>query len=401
MARASGWRLQQLDTQAWSRRGAPAASAGRGPQPQPQAKDWDRNYVHSLDWRWLTEPLNEGPGESWINPTVDLVNGETMTPLERLFAVADCANGIGSKLDITRWTFLNNDLAVHVHRVPDGDWIGIRAETSYGPDGIGTTVGTLFDEKAQWQHPAVGARTAPSSPAKVQLATRFSSYTVASCTLAVGRDDVHHWQMRADRRRDQTRDVGRRHRAGRPDDRGPHAGADEFGVQAGRPGLEHAIGRRERRADQSRADQHHVATSVVDHRRNDLCRKVLRTHPRTVSHPRCTDQHVDGTDQVVGGPDKPIDRRRIREVQVSRESRRAITPKLGGDPLTDIGAAGPHQHQITAGGQSRRSRECNGRCRFGDDYCSSGLAHEGHRSAAMGRSAAKIWWSTTGDTKTA
>ena len=50
------------------------------------------------------------------------------------------------KLDITKWTFLNTDLAVHVFRVPDGDWIGIRAETSYGPDGIGTTVGTLFDE---------------------------------------------------------------------------------------------------------------------------------------------------------------------------------------------------------------------------------------------------------------
>ena len=47
----------------------------------------------------LTEPLSEGPGESWINPTVDLVNGESMTQLERLFAVADCANGTGSKLD--------------------------------------------------------------------------------------------------------------------------------------------------------------------------------------------------------------------------------------------------------------------------------------------------------------
>jgi hypothetical protein len=109
-------------------------------------KDWDRNYVHSLDWRWLTQPLNDGPGESWIKPTVNLVNGETMTPLERLFAVADCANGIGSKLDITKWTFLNNDLVVHVHRIPDGDWVGIRAETNYGPDGVGTTVGTLFDE---------------------------------------------------------------------------------------------------------------------------------------------------------------------------------------------------------------------------------------------------------------
>ena len=69
-----------------------------------------------------------------------------MTPLERLFAVADCANGIGSKIDITKWTFLNNDLVVHVHRIPDGEWVGIRAETNYGPDGIGTTVGTLFDE---------------------------------------------------------------------------------------------------------------------------------------------------------------------------------------------------------------------------------------------------------------
>ena len=116
------------------------------------AKDWDRNYVHSLDWRWLTEPLNEGPGESWIKPTVDLVNGETMTQLERLFAVADCANGIGSKIDITKRTFLNTDLAVHVFRVPDGDWIGFRAETNYGPDGIGTTIGTLFDEQG-----AIGA----------------------------------------------------------------------------------------------------------------------------------------------------------------------------------------------------------------------------------------------------
>ena len=32
------------------------------------AKDWDRNYVHSLDWRWLTKPLTDGPGESWLKP---------------------------------------------------------------------------------------------------------------------------------------------------------------------------------------------------------------------------------------------------------------------------------------------------------------------------------------------
>ncbi|MFZ1177215.1 MAG: thioesterase family protein [Mycobacterium sp.] len=147
VARASGWRLQQLDTQSLAHATAPLPGPLSEARSRNLEKDWDRNYVHSLDWRWLTEPLNKGPGESWIKPTVDLVNGETMTQLERLFAVADCANGIGSKLDITKWTFLNTDLAVHVFRIPDGDWIGIRAETNYGPDGIGTTVGTLFDEQ--------------------------------------------------------------------------------------------------------------------------------------------------------------------------------------------------------------------------------------------------------------
>ena len=152
VARASGWRLQQLDTEAVAHAATPLPRPLAEAHSRNLAKDWDRNYVHSLDWRWLTEPLNPGPGESWIKPIVDLVSGETMTPLERLFAVADCANGIGSKIDIRKWTFLNTDLVVHVFRVPDGEWIGIRAETNYGPDGIGTTVGTLFDEQG-----AIGA----------------------------------------------------------------------------------------------------------------------------------------------------------------------------------------------------------------------------------------------------
>ncbi len=147
VARASGWRLQQLDTSSLAHATAPLPRPASEGRSRNLERDWDRNYVHSLEWIWLTEPLNEGPGESWIRPTVDLVNGENMTRLERLFAVADCANGIGSKLDITKWTFLNTDLAVHVFRMPEGEWIGIRAETNYGPDGIGTTVGTLFDEQ--------------------------------------------------------------------------------------------------------------------------------------------------------------------------------------------------------------------------------------------------------------
>lgn len=152
VARASGWRLQQQDTGDVVHAPTPPLRPLAEARSRDMAKDWDPNYVHSVDWRWLTTPLAAGPGESWIRPMVDLVRGEPLTPLQRLFTVADDANGIGTKLDIRAWTFLNTDLVVHIHRVPDGDWIGVRAETNYGPDGIGTTLGTLFD-----QHGAVGA----------------------------------------------------------------------------------------------------------------------------------------------------------------------------------------------------------------------------------------------------
>jgi hypothetical protein len=152
VARASGWRLKTIDTAEMVHASAPPLRPLSEAHSRGLSDRWDRNYVHSLDWRWLTHRKDSGPGESWLTPIVDLVKGEAMTPLERLFAVADCANGIGTKLEIGKWTFMNTDLVVHVHRIPEGEWVGIRAETNYGPDGIGTTIGTLFDESS-----AVGA----------------------------------------------------------------------------------------------------------------------------------------------------------------------------------------------------------------------------------------------------
>ena len=152
VARASGWRMATLDTTAVARTGIDPLPPLEQARSRDMARNWQPNYVHSVDWRWLTTPQAPGPGESWLRPTVDVVQGESMTPLQRLFTVADDANGIGSKIDIRTWTFLNTDLVVHLHRVPDGEWIGIRADTHYGPDGIGATVGTLFDQAG-----AVGA----------------------------------------------------------------------------------------------------------------------------------------------------------------------------------------------------------------------------------------------------
>jgi len=146
VARASGWRLQTLDTAELG--SAPDVALGNRADAVDRKLDakWDPNYVHSVDWLWCKVPPHDGPGESWMRPRVTLVDDEPLTGIQRLFTVADCANGLGSKIDIRRWTFLNTDMSVHLYRVPTGEWTGIRAETFYGPDGIGTTVGTLFDD---------------------------------------------------------------------------------------------------------------------------------------------------------------------------------------------------------------------------------------------------------------
>jgi hypothetical protein len=147
VAKATAWRFQEHDTDALHfTPAAPLRPVADG-HPRQVDDNADQTYLQSLDWRWLNDILNDVPGECWAKPVVDLVKGETMTSLERLFAVADIANGMGSRIAMAQWTFLNTDLVVHVHRVPAGEWIGVRAETHYGSDGVGVSVGTLFDER--------------------------------------------------------------------------------------------------------------------------------------------------------------------------------------------------------------------------------------------------------------
>lgn len=152
VANASAWRFGEHDSAEL------AFSPTDALRPRSEARKYSfdeypgTSYLHSLDWRWLNNMLTDLPGECWAKPVVDLVKGETMTPMERLFAVADVANGMGARIDGTEWTYLNTDLAVHVHRVPVGEWVGVRAETHYGPDGVGTSVGTLFDETGPVGH---------------------------------------------------------------------------------------------------------------------------------------------------------------------------------------------------------------------------------------------------------
>ncbi|WP_163889187.1 thioesterase family protein [Mycolicibacterium hippocampi] len=168
VAKATAWRFQHTDTDELHFTPAePLPPVAEGRRRIAEAGS-DQTYIQSLDWRWLNDILNSVQAQCWARPLVDLVAGESMTPTQQLFAVADIANGMGTRLDPTEWTFLNTDLAVHIHRLPEGQWVGVRSENHYGTDGVGISRGTLFDEvgavAAIQQAQLVRRRPAPDVP---------------------------------------------------------------------------------------------------------------------------------------------------------------------------------------------------------------------------------------------
>ena len=71
--------------------------------------------------------------------------GEQASPLARLAATADFGNGIVPSLPFDRFLFINADLHVHLHRQPQGEWIGIDARTLLHPGGTGLAESVLHD----------------------------------------------------------------------------------------------------------------------------------------------------------------------------------------------------------------------------------------------------------------
>ncbi len=69
------------------------------------------------------------------------------SPLQRVMVAADSGNGVSATLDLERYIFINVDLSVHLHRLPEGEWIGLDAVTLPEPEGVGLADSVLHDER--------------------------------------------------------------------------------------------------------------------------------------------------------------------------------------------------------------------------------------------------------------
>jgi len=125
------------------------------PEPLPPVRsarlltelDWPGGYLHAMEWRSVKGQFGpRGPGTVWARQRVALVDGEEPSGMQRLMAVADSGNGVSNRLDQSEWLFINTELSVHAWKVPTGEWIGLDANTTIGPDGIGVAASVLHDQ---------------------------------------------------------------------------------------------------------------------------------------------------------------------------------------------------------------------------------------------------------------
>jgi hypothetical protein len=153
-ARATAW-LFPAHTHGPVQDGSPLGHGPGDGVPKGVPASWSGGYLDAVEWSWITGAVTEpGPGLVWMRPTVELVEGEAMSPVQRLMTCVDSASGVSAALDPGTWGFLNTELTVHVLRPPVGDWVCLDAETTLGPGSVGIASSRVYDERGLVAHSA-------------------------------------------------------------------------------------------------------------------------------------------------------------------------------------------------------------------------------------------------------
>jgi hypothetical protein len=143
--RARAWRLAESDVAVdWERAHAPPGRQRAEPLeffPTGQRLGWHTAMEIVFARGRFLEP---GPATVWMRPRVRLVEGEPVSPLQRVMLAADGGNGVSAPLDWSRFIFINTDLTVHLLRPPRGEWVCLDSVTHV--DGIGMTDTALWDD---------------------------------------------------------------------------------------------------------------------------------------------------------------------------------------------------------------------------------------------------------------
>jgi hypothetical protein len=110
-------------------------------------------FWNAVDVRVVGGELGDpGPGQGWFRLVAPLTEGDgehalRCTPLVRVAATGDFGNGIGAPLAMGPFRYINPDLTIDLHRLPEGEWVSLAARSVAESHGIGLTTGVLGDRR--------------------------------------------------------------------------------------------------------------------------------------------------------------------------------------------------------------------------------------------------------------
>lgn len=107
----------------------------------------DVGYHTAMESRLARGSFGRGRVSMWMRMRIPLVPGEAPSPFQRVTIAADSGNGVSMALDPRKFSFVNPDLTVHLHRHPAGEWVCLDARTIPQNRGIGLADTRLLDEQ--------------------------------------------------------------------------------------------------------------------------------------------------------------------------------------------------------------------------------------------------------------
>ncbi|MCP3973957.1 MAG: thioesterase family protein [bacterium] len=106
-----------------------------------------RFHLDAVEIRSIDDSfLQPGPGVSWFRLNQPVIAGQEPTPFVRLATLADLANGNSQALDPEAYLYVNPDITLYAHRLPEGEWVGMKSAAHQHRSGIGLADTRVFDE---------------------------------------------------------------------------------------------------------------------------------------------------------------------------------------------------------------------------------------------------------------
>ncbi len=106
---------------------------------------WNAVEVSRAHGEWASP----GPAGMWLRLAVPVVAGEAVSPFQRVAAAGDFGNGVAAAFDRTRYSCINPDLTITLHRLPVGAWVGLDSSTFPERTGFGVAESVLHDERGR------------------------------------------------------------------------------------------------------------------------------------------------------------------------------------------------------------------------------------------------------------